>query len=137
MAYVSQDLKKKLAPKIKTILKKYGVRGTLSVRNHSTLVLNLKGGKIDFIANSNKVCGEDHYQVSRGFKPNTSGYDSVNPYHYRNHYSGKALQFLSAVITAMNEGNHDRSDIQSDYFDVGWYIDVNIGKWNKPYQVEA
>jgi hypothetical protein len=34
-------------------------------------------------------------------------------------------------------GNHDRSDIQSDYFDVGWYVDVNIGSWNRPYEVEA
>jgi hypothetical protein len=33
----------------------------------------------------------------------------------------------------MNAGNHNNSDVQSDYFDVGWYIDVNIGKWNKPY----
>jgi hypothetical protein len=25
----------------------------------------------------------------------------------------------------------------TDYFDVGWYIDINVGKWNKPYQFEA
>jgi len=24
----------------------------------------------------------------------------------------------------------------TDYFNVGWYIDVNIGKWNKPYVIE-
>jgi hypothetical protein len=40
-------------------------------------------------------------------------------------------------MTAMNDGNHDRSDIQTDYFDVGWYVDVNIGRWNKPYILEA
>jgi hypothetical protein len=37
----------------------------------------------------------------------------------------------------MNAGNWDKSDIQTDYFNVGWYIDVNIGKWNKPYTLEA
>jgi hypothetical protein len=21
----------------------------------------------------------------------------------------------------------------TDYFDVGWYIDIKIGKWDKPY----
>ena len=47
--------------------------------------------------------------------------------------NGKAKQFLSEVITAMHKGNHDNSDIMTDYFDVGWYIDVNIGKWNQPY----
>ena len=49
MAYVSQELKAKLAPKIKAICKKYGVKASLAVRHHSTLVLNVKSGKIDFI----------------------------------------------------------------------------------------
>ena len=137
MAYVSQELKKSLAPAVKRICQKYGVKATLAVRNHSTLVLNIKSGKIDFIGNSNEVCGNDHYQVSRGFTPNRSGYDNVNVYHYKSHYSGKALNFLKEVIPLMNKGNHDNSDIQTDYFDVGWYVDVNIGKWDKPYILEA
>jgi hypothetical protein len=38
----------------------------------------------------------------------------------------------------MNNGNWNNSRIEVDYFDVGWYIDVNIGKWNKPYKhIEA
>jgi hypothetical protein len=61
----------------------------------------------------------------------------VNVYWYKEHFSGKALSFLKEVITVMNNGNHDNSDIQTDYFDVGWYVDVNIGTWNKPYTVEA
>jgi hypothetical protein len=136
MAYVSQELKASLAPAIKAICKKYGVKGTLAVRNHSTLCLNIKSGSIDFIGNSNEVCGNDHYQVSRGFTPNKSSYDTVNPYHYKNHYSGKALKFLNEVMPLMNKGNHDNSDLMTDYFDVGWYVDVNIGKWDKPYILE-
>jgi len=133
MAYMSQEKKAKIAPKIKAILAKYKVKGSLAVRNHMTLCLNLKSGSIDFIANSNKVCGNSHYQVARGFKPSTSGYDQVNPYHFKDHYDGKALAFMREVFAAMNEGNHDHSDIQSDYFNVGWYVDVNIGKWDKNY----
>ncbi len=136
MAFCNQELKKSLAPAIKAVCKKHGVKASLAVRNHSTLVLNIKSGTIDFIGNSNEVCGNDHYQVSRGFKPNTDRYDSVNVYHYKSHYSGKALKFLSEVITLMNRGNHDNSDIMTDYFDVGWYVDVNIGKWDKPYILE-
>jgi hypothetical protein len=136
MAYVSQSLKKTLAPHIKAVCKRYGVKATLAVRNHSTLCLNIKSGPIDFIGNANEVCGNDHYQVSRGFTPNKSGYDNVNVYHYRSHYSGKALKFLSEVIPLMNYGNHDNSDIMTDYFDVGWYVDVNIGKWDQPYILE-
>jgi hypothetical protein len=136
MAYVSQERKSEIAPKVKAVLKKYGVKGTLSVRHHSTLVLTLKSGKIDFIANSNRVCGSNHYQVSRGFKANTTGYDTVNPYWFQDHYDGKAKAFLTEVFTALNRGNHDNSDIQTDYFDVGWYVDVKIGKWDKPYIIE-
>ena len=137
MAYMSQEKKAKISPKIKAILAKYKVKGSLAVRNHMTLCLNLKSGSIDFIANSNKVCGNSPYQVASGFKPSTSGYDQVNPYHFKDHYDGKALAFMQEVFHAMNDGNHDRSDIQSDYFDVGWYVDVNIGKWDKQYTVEA
>ena len=57
----------------------------------------------------------------------------MNPYWYQDHFVGKSKKFLAEVIPAMNAGNHNNSDIQTDYFDVGWYIDVNIGRWNKPY----
>lgn len=137
MAYMSQELKKKLAPEIKSICQRYGVKATLSVHNHSTLVLNIKSGYIDFIGNANFVCGNDHYRVSRGFRPITNGYTDVNPYHYRSHFSGIALSFLTEVLEAMNNGNHDNSDIQTDYFDIGWYVDVRIGNWEKPYALES
>lgn len=135
MAYMSQELKQKLAPEIKSVLKKYGVKGSLAVRHHMTLVLNIKSGSIDFIGNCNEVCGRDAYQVSTGFRPIEKSM-GVNTYHYQRQFSGKAKDFLSEVLTIMNKGNHDRSDIQSDYFDVGWYVDVNIGQWNKPYILE-
>ena len=129
MAYVSQELKAKLAPKIKAICKKYGVKASLAVRNHSVLCLNIKSGKIDFINDYNLNNGNRLHSPAKGSI-------QVNPYWYRDHFDGAAREFLSAVIPAMNAGNHDNSDIQTDYFDVGWYIDVNIGRWNKPYTVD-
>lgn len=124
MAYMSQEKKAKIAPAVKAILKKYNVKASLAVRNHSTLVLNVKQGPIDFI----KDFGNPEDAAKFGIQ--------VNPYWYHEHFVGKSKEFLTEVITAMNDGNHDRSDIQSDYFDVGWYVDVNIGKWNKPYALE-
>ena len=137
MAYMSQEHKAKLAPTIRAICKRYGIKATLAVRNHSTLMLTIKQGEIDFIGNSNQVCGNDFYQVARGFKPNTSGYESVNPYHYEKHFSGRALEFLSEVIPAMYGPDYfDHSDSQSDYFHCSHYIDVSIGRWNSPYALE-
>ena len=137
MAYMSQENKAVIAAKIKPILAKYGVKGSLSVCNHSTIVLTLKSGKIDFIENLNRVCGSSHYQTSNGFRPATRGHVDVNPYWYHDHFDGKARKFLDEALRVLNTGNHDNSDSQTDYFDVGWYVDVKVGKWNKPYIVES
>jgi hypothetical protein len=130
MAYVSQERKAQLAPVIKSICKRYGVKASLAVRHHSTLVLNIKSGPIDFVGNFNSVMSrKEAQQINRD-------YIDVNTYWYHEHFTGEAKEFLTKVISAMNAGNHDRSDIQTDYFDVGWYIDVNVGRWNRPYALE-
>jgi hypothetical protein len=123
MAYVSQELKAKIAPKVKAILKKYKVKGSLAVRHHSTLVLNIKEGALDMYKDFAKSEDAEKFGIQ------------VNPYWYKEHFSGKTKAFLSEVIPAMNDGNWDKSDAQTDYFNVGWYVSVNIGKWNKPYQL--
>ena len=139
MAYFNQERKAERAPAIKSILKKYGVKGSLAVRHHSTFVLNIKSGPIDFIENfietdSNVMHGRKMSQDHIDYIRKNRSVD-VNPYWYQEHFNGKALDFLKEVFSAMNDGNHDRSDSQSDYFDVGWYVDVNIGSWNKPYEL--
>ena len=134
MAYVSQELKAKIAPVIKEVCKKYGVKATMAVRNHSTLVLNIKSGSINFIGNYNKVVGNSSRFLAdpMSFRKAEDSID-VNPYWYHEHFDGKAIKFFKEVFAAMNRGNHNNSDIQTDYFDVGWYVDVNVGKWNTPY----
>jgi hypothetical protein len=135
MAYMNQDKKARIAPAVKSILKRYGVKGSLAVRNHSTLVLNIKSGTLDFIADYNKTT-EDRPGGFRNGSPATKCID-VNPYWYREHFGNKVIRkFLDEIFRAMNDGNHNRSNIQIDYFDVGWYVDVNVGKWNKPYVLE-
>jgi hypothetical protein len=132
MAYVSQEMKAKLAPRIKDICKKHGVKATLAVRHHSTLVLNIRQGSIDFIGNFNSVAGDRARPDHLPFQPATKSID-VNTYWYKEHFSGAALKFLNEVMPVLNDGNWDKSDVQTDYFNVGWYVDINIGQWDKPY----
>lgn len=135
MAYFSQERKAAIAPVVKNILKKYGLKGSLRVRNHMTVVLTLTGGKIDFIGNHKDVMGrdkEDYFAWGAD-----RGNIDVNVYHYRNQFDGEARDALAELIAALNDGNHDRSQIEYDYFDVGWYVDVQVGKWNKGYVVTA
>lgn len=140
MAYVSQDLKAKLAPTIKSIMKKYGLKGSLAVRNHSTLVLNLKQGKIDFVENfiatdaakphAGKMSADQVAYIRK------NQFLDVNTYWAHEHYSGKAKAALVELIAAMKGPDFfDHTDAQIDYFHVSHYIDINVGKWNKPYQV--
>ena len=118
---MNQEKKKTLAPKIKQALKKHNMKGTLSVDNYSTLRLTLQSGPIDF-----NYIGQDGRTIR-----------NINEYWYKDHFKDnpEALAFLSDVIPAMNNGNHDNSDMMTDYFDVGWYVSVNLGRWDKPYIV--
>ena len=135
MAYMSQEKKAKIAPVVKSILKRYGMKGSLAVSNHSTLVLNIKSGSLDFICNFNETV-EARPGAFRLGGPAKDALQ-INNYWYQEHFSDKVIRkFLDEVLAAMNNGNHDRSNAQIDYFDVGWYVDVNIGKWNKPYVLE-
>ena len=114
MAYMSQENKKLLAPTIKEVFKKYGVKATLGVRHHSALVANIKSSPIDFNLGDRK-------------------HITINEYRIKDNYLGVARDFLLELKAAMMIGNHDNSDPMTDYFDVGWYISINIGQWDKPY----
>ena len=118
MAYVSQADKKSLAPAIKAVLNKYGMKGSIRVRNHSTLVVTVKSGAIDF---SEYMRGE--------------AYIDVNPYWIDQHYSGIARNFLNELLDAMKGPNYfNDDDAMTDYFSRSHYTDISIGTaWNKPY----
>jgi len=133
MAYVSQDMKAKLAPAIKDLLKKYGLKGSLSVRHHSSLVLTISQGKIDFIGNFNSTNERQPRYNDRAFMPAEKSIQ-VNTYWAHEHFSGKAKEFLVKAIDALKGPDFfDHSDAMTDYFHRSHYIDINIGRWNKPY----
>ena len=139
MAYINQETKRKLAPGINAILKKYGLNGSLKIRSHSTLVLTIKSGKLDFISNAVETLDRAN-PVALPFKSDIianikrTQHVDVNTYHIGVNFSGIYASALAELKDAMSVGNWDRSDIQTDYFDVGWYVDILIGKWDKPYQ---
>jgi hypothetical protein len=114
MAFITQVEKKERAVQIKKVLNKYGYKGTVGVRHHSTLVVNLKSGPYDFT---------DQY--------------NVNTYWIDKHYTGIVKNFLNDLVAAMKGANwYDNSDIMTDYFDVAYYCDINVGVSHKsPYVV--
>ena len=117
MAYMNQERKSIIAANLKPILKKYGIKGSLSVRSGLSICLTLKSGSIDFNKEGN--------------------YHQVNTYWIKDHYTGKAKSFLLEAMTALKSASwYDKSDAMTDYFDTAYYVDINIGKWDTPYILE-
>ena len=125
MAFVSKEDKAILAPGIKAVLAKYKVKGSISVRHNSTLVVKVTKGELDF----------SEYMM-RGEYPRN--YIEVNEYWMDEHYSGIVLQFMAEMIAAMKGADFfDHSDSSTDYFYRSHYVDLNIGTWIKPYVFTA
>jgi hypothetical protein len=122
MAYVSKADKAELAPAIKAVLKKYKMKASIAVRNHSTLVVNIKAGIIDF--SDYFVHGDE--------------YADVNVYWIDKHYNGVARDFLNELLDAMKGTKYfNNDDAMTDYFSRSHYTDINVGQWNKPYALVA
>ena len=133
MAYVSQEMKAKLAPAIKAACAKYGVKASIAVRNHSTLVVKIKSGALDFIGNFNKMVEKRDPCGTHGLRRADKSLD-VNQFWYQDHFDGKCKKFLDELIPAMKGPDFfDHTDSQIDYFHCSHYIDINVGQWNKPY----
>ena len=115
MAYMNQETKRELSPAIKAILKKHGFKGSIGVRHYSTLVVNITSGPMF----AKLPSGRSYCQLSAGLNLDM--------------FEGEEREFLAELGNAMMIGNHDNSDAMTDYFDVGWYANINLGKWDKPY----
>ena len=114
MAYVDQELKQQLVAAVKSELKKVlngdQLKVTFSVRNRSTIVATISEGTIDF----------------------GTEYQQVNHYWIHSHYEGRAKEVLEAIKRGLSAQHWDKSDAQTDYFNCAYYMEINIGRWNKP-----
>jgi len=134
MAYMNQDMKAKLAPAIKAVFARYGIKGSISVDNHSSLVVNIKSGKLDLIGEANRFnreyaerTGSRFYEVKDSYQAN-----AYRPDTYADNTVGQFFRELTAAMRG--DMWYDRSDIQTDYFETAYYLHINIGRWNRPYE---
>lgn len=122
MAYMNQELKRTIAERVKPILREYGMRGSFSVDNHRGIQLTLRSGKIDFrgLAGCQPAGARAYYQT--------------NTYYPGSGFTGVAAEFLAKVVAAMKGDEwYDNSDIMTDYFNVAYYVSVDVGRWDREY----
>lgn len=127
MAYVSKEQKAAIVAALKKVVPaswKYSV----SVANHSTLVVTISAAPVDLLAEIARKTGRGHIV--------TSGNVEVNHY-YPAEALGESLPVFERIISACNTGNYDNSDSQTDYFDVGHYVKIRIGRFDKPFETRA
>ena len=138
MAYISQQDKKELLPGIKKVLKTYNMKGTVSIRHHSTLIVTLTEGELDLIKVENEIRKERH---SRNPYLDLYLVDSTfnQSYHHLNKFVeiGEHLvhDFYQNMFKAM-KGNKwfDKSDIMTDYHHIAYYCYIDVGRnKDKPY----
>jgi len=126
VAQIRQELKETF-PKFK-----FGVRK----RDGLAVAVTVKSGPTDF----SSIFNSDEYSKKRQ-------YAQINGYHIDSFYAEhadflKKVQQIIKTAPSRGEGYHkgegwyDRSDAMVDYFDTAFYIDINIGSWNQPYEVK-
>lgn len=111
MAYITtQEVKE-----IRNELKKSFPNLKLSVtrEHHSVLNVSIMEGNIDF----------------------GSQYQQLNHLYLREH-KNKHNMILRMITMICNTKNFDHSDPQTDYFNVGYYFHLQIGKWDKGYSLK-
>jgi len=124
MAFMNQERKAPIAAELKRVIPQ-GWKWTLGVRNHSTIVLNIWAAPADLLGmiRTNVRCEVGHHFDL--YMPRRGDFMKGAP--------AEIAELFDRIADALYRGNHDRSDLQTDYFDVGWYVDVNIGTYERPF----
>jgi hypothetical protein len=120
MAFMGQEKKAKIAVELKKVVPK-DWKYSLAVHNHSTICLTISAAPVDLVA--------------ANLRTNKEPYLQLNEHHLDLEYAGELLEIFQKIKNALNLNNYDNSDVQTDYFDVGHYVDISIGHWNRPFKV--
>jgi hypothetical protein len=125
---MNQEKKAKIAALLKEVMPK-GYKYSLSVDNYTTIILTIAAAPIDLV----KIAVE-----KAGYHA-LDGHVQLNSHHLAKHFEKTEVADLFKKIEAAMYGAdyHDNSNIMIDYHDTAYYVNVNLGKWNKPFLVTA
>jgi len=130
MAFMNQDKKKIIKANLDKVLKPLGIKYSLSVQNNMSITCTLRSGPVDFVKNFKQTTGND-------FDLHIRNHIQVNPYWFEDHFTDHAQRVIGECVEALKSANYyDKSDAMIDYFDTAYYYHLNVGSWDKPYELK-
>jgi hypothetical protein len=131
MAYMNQDKKKIIKANLDKVLKPLGIKYSLRVDNHMAINCTIKSGSVDFMRNFTETTGHK-------FDEHIRNHLQVNQYWLDDHFTGLPREIMKRTVEALKSADYyDRSDAMIDYFDTAYYIHLNVGSWDKPYELKG
>jgi hypothetical protein len=120
MAYIST---KEIVERRKLIKEKYplkkGWKFSIVGRNYSCISVSILEAPFNLLSE----------------KFEERGNETINPYFFESIENQEKKNVLIEIYNIINKGNHDKSDAMTDYFDVGFYTNLEIGKWDKRFVI--
>lgn len=132
MAYISQEMKKKISNRLKSNFPTWSFR--IKIVNNSKVSVTIVRADVDFLNIANEYLKnnfqENGYQNSYRKKEEIQIYGDFPKYFGKNKEAVskmmKVFEDVNLVGDSVDE-NYDNSDVMSDYFNVGYYTCINIG----------
>ncbi|MHA1852535.1 MAG: LPD29 domain-containing protein [Candidatus Heimdallarchaeaceae archaeon] len=146
---------KEIAKRIRQQLKSEFPRCKFSVRTEyfsggSSITISLMVSDRRIIRHITEIPEEAFFNIGNRYTKKEIAERQKERYHQLNHYALKqeydpnewcngvflteqGHNLLKRVVEIAEQYNYDNSDPAIDYFDVNFYLDVELGKWNKPF----
>lgn len=127
MAYASKERKATIAAGLKEVMPK-DWKYSLAIRHHSTFVLTIAKAPVDLV----KLATANGYRA----------YDNhvqLGGHNVARHFEGtEVAEVFNKIQKVMYSADyHDRSDAMIDLHDTAYYVDMNLGRWDKGFEVQA
>ena len=131
MAYMNQDKKKVIKANLDKVLKPLGIKYSLRVQDYMSITCTLRSGEVDFIENFKQTTGNE-------FDQHVRNHIQVNPYWYQDHFTHRPQRIIGECLDALRSADYyDKSDAMIDYFETAYYYHLDVGSWDKPYELKG
>lgn len=118
MAYIDTDTVKQIRTHLKSAFpRKDGWKFSVRKEHYSSLHVTILESPLKFT--------EDEAE-----------HRTVNEYYLERYSNTEVLKEIVAIMNGKyfekGKQNFNHSDAMTDYFHVGWYVNLHLGDWNKP-----